>query len=239
MKLWGTWEHSQCPCCKADNETTDHVLSCNDTRMRHTWNEHVEGIETWLEATDTHPIIQECFLSVLRERDLNYSFPTEADGHLRRAWHLQRALGWANFIEGKLVCEWQSIQARHLSCINSRKSASTWASNMVVHLLEMVHAMWTTRNGILHELATNGKKREVAQQMEQVIRDQFAAGNNELHPCDHHYLERGIDAVLSMDGIQQQAWIDGVEAARISYSENRDADIESMRQSLRHWLQSQ
>ena len=34
----------------------------------------------------------------------------------------------------------------------------------------------------------------------------------------------------------QHAWLDGVEAARVSYAENRDIELESMRHLLRDWL---
>ena len=86
------------------------------------------------------------------------------------------------------------------------------------------------------ELAENGEKLEQARQTEARIREEFEQGADDLHPCDQHYFERGLNEVLEMDGTMQHAWLDGVEAARVSYAENRDTELESMRHLLRDWL---
>ena len=72
--------------------------------------------------------------------------------------------------------------------------------------------------------------------LEDEIHRAFEEGTDSLHPCNHHYFEQGLEDVLDLDYVSQQAWLSGVEAAHVSFDENRNDQLEAMRGFLRNWL---
>ena len=78
---------------------------------------------------------------------------------------------------------------------------------MVTHLLELVHAMWTTRNNVLHERAENGETLEQAQQLDTQICEEFDKGVEDIHPRDLHFFEHGLDDILGLTGVEQQSLV--------------------------------
>ena len=60
------WNHSRCPLCGAEEETTKHVLQCPDIRAQKTWRISLGKLKIWMELQNTHPALQRHILKHLR-----------------------------------------------------------------------------------------------------------------------------------------------------------------------------
>jgi hypothetical protein len=52
------WDHSRCPHCQQDNETTAHIMLCNRHGANQEWINHITNLSVWLIEVDTLPSIQ-------------------------------------------------------------------------------------------------------------------------------------------------------------------------------------
>ena len=68
----------------------------------------------------------------------------------------QDTIGRDNFMEGKFSILFQQLHATHYHDINSLRSASSWASNLVKNLLLTVHKLWNYRNEVVHKRNSDG-----------------------------------------------------------------------------------
>jgi hypothetical protein len=63
--ICGFWEHSNCPWCHEENETTTHVLTCDGDDVSLEWELQMDNVESWLLEVDSHPSIVTCVMTAL------------------------------------------------------------------------------------------------------------------------------------------------------------------------------
>ena len=68
----------------------------------------------------------------------------------------QDRLGFRGFIEGRLFQQFERRQRRHYLRINSKRSSTKWAANLVDQIFRFTHRQWTYRNNFIHYRARNG-----------------------------------------------------------------------------------
>ena len=74
--------------------------------------------------------------------------------YYRLATHVDR-LGWRNFTEGRIPCQFERIQCKHYHRIKSRKSSRKWAAELVDQIFKLTHLQWTYRNNFLKHRAND------------------------------------------------------------------------------------
>ena len=76
----------------------------------------------------------------------------------------QDDLNWKLFLEGKIVKTWAHLQEKHYRLLTkcSRKGA-TWETDIIILLQNFIHAMWKSRNNVLHN---NNKKEYITKEQE-------------------------------------------------------------------------
>jgi hypothetical protein len=216
QKICGFWDHSRCPCCDCDNETTSHLFVCPQDGARMTWDDGVELLEQWMNDVDTRDEIVECIITTLKARDPTVTFASNATHNILEAAEEQDTIGWQNFLEGKISKQWRELQEQHYNASFSVRSGDKWATDMVTRLLEFTHDIWEYRNSVCHERAANGLKRKEAEALEQDILEEFALDVTNLSRRDQHYIRRGLQDVQAMSASDKQAWLRGVRIARKS-----------------------
>jgi hypothetical protein len=180
MIHWGFWDHDCCPCCHQADETTTHLLICPHSGAALTWQLEVDSLKEWLEDSDTHPAIASCIIDTIKDRDLSQRFNAHCEAFCAIATAEQDSIGWQNFVEGKIACSWTALQEDYYIASGSQHSAAVWALGLVTHLLELVHAMWTHWNSILHQHDHQGLKLEKAAKLEAAICAEFELGTENL-----------------------------------------------------------
>ncbi len=179
MQLWGKWDNALCPCCGHDPETTRHVLICPDPRMRLEYRSKILLLELWLSSVDTMPELQFCLLQGLRMEQPSLFSPF-AGPFVQAAAQAQDHIGWTNLLLGQLATEWSTLQHQHLSSISSRRTASSWATGLITHLLSISHSLWIFRNHVVHDQTMDGTACAAELQVTEDLHTQFALGLQDL-----------------------------------------------------------
>ena len=206
--------------------------------METQWRDSLDGLETWLQMVQTHPLITRCILRHLRRRLLRQDLtPLPSEAWITPAIMQQNQIGWVNFLEGKIALEWQALQERHYLSLHSRRSGRSWASGLVTNLLEMCHSQWITRNRhYVHQYADNGLPLEEAAALVADIQEEFRLGTTSLHPDDHHFLATNAADVLSRTVSYQLAWRRGIQNARRTQERRTASSLARMQATMRLWL---
>ena len=92
----------------------------------------------------------------------------------------QDAIGWMNFIEGRISLEWRTAQSQFYASIGSSCTSRQWAKELVQNLLAMVHKMWIARNDVAHAIDEKGCKIKDGLDMDADIDEQFVLGYEDL-----------------------------------------------------------
>ena len=58
MLLRKMWNHSRCPRCSTDEETTEHVLRCPNKGARLTWAESIQSLDKFMQKAQTDPLLR-------------------------------------------------------------------------------------------------------------------------------------------------------------------------------------
>jgi hypothetical protein len=241
MQRWGYWEDSKCISCGAPVEDTGHLYSCPHESRVDAWDEAVEGLEAWMIAVETDPEIRYCIIETLRRRSPTASFASQASPvspEILQVAQEQDAIGWVNFLEGRISKRWRIIQARYYQANRSRRLAKSWAADLVLNLYTLVHRQWKARNDAVHERDEKGMKLRDAMELEDAIDEQFEEGMVGLRPQDQHYITRGRDAVDKLSAAHQQLWLRGVRIAREFFENEVETEVTRMRDTMFRWLRS-
>jgi hypothetical protein len=221
---WGMSETHHCPNCGSGHEMTAHIPVCPALSMQECWTDSIDGFEIWLTTVDTHPDIQQCILDTLRERSTTASFSQHSTSTTLLAAKSQDRIGWLNLIEGKVSTHWRDLQARHYKELSSRRTANSWATELIVNLLEISHAQWIQRNDGLYEVADNGLPTEEAAQLLIDIQEAMAPGTKGLNKEDH-YLIKSMEYITSLNAAEQQRWLQTLHFARQSWAEEHNTTL--------------
>ena len=124
---------AKCPCCPHPDETTEHIILCQNTIQTILYHDVVDELGQCMNSQRTDPLITTMVSTSL-------------------GWILAKAhdrLGWRDFAEGCNASKYQSIQCRWYQKIELRQSSQKWAANFITQLikitnllLEQLSALW-------------------------------------------------------------------------------------------------
>jgi hypothetical protein len=69
---------------------------------------------------------------------------------LRQACQAQSAVGWENFMKGRIVRKWETYIALHIRQKQIGLPEKEWVAKLIIALLDHVYRIWTFRNGVVH-----------------------------------------------------------------------------------------
>ncbi len=237
MHQRGEWENAKCHSCEEESETTFHLYVCPHEDRVDAWTEAVDGFEAWMEEVQTHPDIIYCVTHTLRARSPDHLFMAYSSDATREAAIEQDAIGWNNFVEGRVSTKWRELQGDYYLQVGAKRTTRKWAEGLVCNLLALVHKQWIARNAVVHQRDPQGLKIKDAEELEEAIDEQFQLGAADLLPHHHHHLTRGRDAVDIMTATQKKTWLSSI----LLYREVSEAEIETdttrARDAMFGWLQ--
>jgi hypothetical protein len=62
LKIYKFQAHSKCPHCKEDDESTLHVLRCQQTGASELWEWSIQNLEQWITNNLGHPELVELII---------------------------------------------------------------------------------------------------------------------------------------------------------------------------------
>jgi hypothetical protein len=165
----------RCPTCHASDETDDHILQC-PSPARRAWRSDL--INTLLKPIDDFvdpvllDIIREGLLRFFRDDHLD---PTPYPPRYQRLLKQQAAIGWNNFLRGKLSEDWRYLQQQHCKRHNIKMNHKQrlWLNKLLRTMWIRIHDLWLARNDDRHGRNTKAKFQASHDQVQRTIRSLY------------------------------------------------------------------
>jgi hypothetical protein len=239
------WTHSKCPCCGADNETSEHVIKCPSQQSRKIFLDALDSLAEWMEKQNTQPSMQAAILEHLRSwvSDGPEPYDPERSAKLRAALIEQESIGWFPFMMGLHTTKFAEIQHHYYLSLDRQNTGLRWTTALITKLFDVAWDMWDQRNKVLkstpHELFQIDQVRAA----DATIEAEFKKGKTTLLGKDRHLL-RFKRKVKALPLAQKQLWISTVTVARAAHRAHREdrqsrayqLNMQSERTRLGNWL---
>ena len=219
LRRWKEQQHSACPTCGSENETTAHILQCPHPSATNQWSNALSKLEEWLHQQSTLPDITKLILENLRAwRDhrpsVQYNGPFP---YLRLAQMEQSSLGWEPFLRGFPTITWAEAQNCHYKHIQSKRSGERWLSELIKKLWAVSWDMWRFRNGILHS-QSDAPPTNFTFLLTASILAEINHGCRLLPPSCHYLFASPASSIFRGSVNSKKLWLATVWCARDLYS---------------------
>jgi hypothetical protein len=234
MKIRKHWEHSMCPRCLQDNETTEHVLLCQDPRASEHFELLAKKLDIDLVTMETAPEIRRTIIRKLtnwrRRRRLTAQI-TNKYGEKEASEH-QDDIGWNNFMLGRMAPEWASSQQSYYDWLGRRKTGQRWLVALTVKMLNLSWDMWDHRNRILHA-STHPWNLIKVRAADRQIEDEYERGHQNLLTKDYKWLKPSLHTTKKLPIETKLQWIESVRLARLRFGSGTVAQFQLFRPERR------
>ena len=236
MKLWGFRAKDNCPRCKKTNETALHVITCQHSTAKETWDNELGILRQWLRHHKTDPEIETALLYNIRKwRKCGGIYGHHYfDAPVTKAIRDQKEIGWDHFMLGRISLIWSVLQGKYYKRLHLRTTGEKWAELLIQEIWRIHCAIWNQRNEILH--GTGNHKVLGTKDFEKEIRKEISKGYAFLLSTEH-YLFKGInmDIVRKWTADKKQKWLLTVQAARYTSTLRHQESLPS-RENMKNWL---
>ena len=158
MKKRQLQDHDECPVCGRGPEKILHVLRCTDERMRLWWQHNLSIIHQWMIDNDGMPELVRAIMARLNQWSqdpfLTPPFRSRSTS-VSRTITDQDAIGWYQFILGRVGRSFAETQHEHLQSIFKKRTGLRWVQALINKLWDVSWDMWAHRNGIKHNTVTH------------------------------------------------------------------------------------
>ena len=214
VSRWNSQRDDSCPNC-GKRETADHILQCPDRERTKLLNEQAEELRDWMDSHNTHPEIQYWIPRYVQLRgSRRLSSFDQLSPEIRRWAEAQDAIGWRNFMEGKIAKELFAIQHAHSAGGGTRMTSGAWARQLVSKVLHITHSQWLFRNESLHSVADGYLRLQRRRDMLAEISELAELDISEVPPARRHLLEIDFQELGRASEVSQSYWLYAVRAAR-------------------------
>ena len=232
-------DHSECPRCQETDETTKHVLQCNDARAIACWQKEITRLHKWMGSVNTHPTLQTAILKRLAQWRSNSPLTPlpVLSPEFTSAIEEQDSIGWWNFLLGRVSTKFATLQEAYYISLGSDRGGRTWLSALIRESADISFHMWEHRNNILHNTMTP-RDQAILETLRQQIKDEFAKGLSTLLQSDQHWLQ-DKPRLLEMDLPDTRKWLLTLTLARQAHRDHFDkqrASLNKSRAFMERWL---
>ena len=207
MERRGAWKESYCPRCGKDDESTHHILQCNETSARETLRIAIENVEKTLSKMNTELNLQMQVIRSITEW-LTGNTPISTPNSLHPI-RMQNTLGWEHFIEGRIHIAFEEYMQRHYQQIGSKKNGEMWVSVMIQTIwTKLFSPMWEHRNKAVHIINDKEKKSREHINLNYSVRELYEkASTNLLLHQDRYLLEESLSTIILSSTARKRGWI--------------------------------
>ena len=212
---WTEGLSKRCPSCRRRTETSAHVLYCDEAGRVDTLLRTIDLLGDWLREVGTDPDLRHCLVQFARSRG-NDSLENicQPISRFRQMARVQDKLGWRRFLEGMITQPMIDLQYQYQTVRGSRRSIKSWASGLVIKLLEITHGQWLYRNVVVHDAMSGTLVTKRKEEIQREIETQQAEGLQDLQEEDQYLLEINLDDLEHSSGERQEYWLLAITAAR-------------------------
>ena len=140
----------------------------------------------------------------------------------RQLAQAQDKIGWRRFMEGMISTHVVEAQFHTQTITGSRRSIKSWASGLVIKLLECTHGQWLYRNVVVHDAMSGTLATARKEELQRAIEEQQSIEIQDLQEEDHYLLEVNLENLEASSGERQEYWLVAIQAARRASTIARD-----------------
>ncbi len=233
-------KHDRCPRCNAAKEGVSHVLTCPAKSAILKWNEATQHLDDWMAAKYTSQQLSDAILTRLHEWRFGTAFSKIiGPRRLKNIIAAQDAIGWENFLGGRVTKDMAEYQQVHYTRIRRRNTGDAWMSKLINQLWLVMFKMWDHRNKVNNTTVTK-KQVEDLKQLRFQVRHEFSLGTTGLGPLDQHLLEDRQE-IMGYDLQRTQEWLKRITNTRSCMIRTAARLRDKMKYSRRlmsRWLQT-
>lgn len=221
----------KCPCCRAHDETQQHLLlcACNPARAKaikalQTASKKSDGtkfsqvlgdiLQQWLTRPDHTPSLETRINPFLRYE----YYPQEYVDLIHTALAEQKEIGWLNMFRGFLTEKWHQVASSHFGPddkpdeIINRNDGANRVHRMIKIIYTFTHDIWHGRNEALHGIH-NDKETQRLSALDTEI-TQYHSEPSLVLTDDKFYCETSLQRLLSSSTANKRRWLLRVKASR-------------------------
>ena len=239
IKRWFGNTDNRCPSCEIRSETAAHLCRCPNEERTLLLKDNTAVLEEWLLKNDStyHELAYLIPKYILCRGTVKFCDLGPMSPRMMEVATSQDAIGWRNFMEGRVSKRIYALQRNHLLTSSSQISAGSWMKQFISNILHITHSQWLFRNFMLHD-STAGylRLKERATAAAQI--DSLMSTNTSSIPEECSFLlEFDTEHLLQSDMDTQQYWIAAMEAALAARSRvpRSPAEPPSHQRPRRQW----
>ena len=150
----------------------------------------------------------------------------------------QDAMGWHNFMFGRISNGWVDTQQRYLERLGKKQTGKRWAAAIIEKVWEISWNMWQHRNHIKHNTLHPRRAAEMAE-LDRSLSEAYDRGNSKLLGQDQQLFAKTKHKLLKGTFIEKSQWIASVamghqKAKRAK--EDYNASLEAERTLMTRWI---
>ena len=233
MKKWKKWSTSQCPMCEVE-ENHHHIVRCQSAAAQTTWQELMNSFVIKLAKLKTpHTTIQHIVLGVTSCRwDIVVPI-TATEPTLQQALEKQTQVGWALFLDGLLVHEWE----QHVKTfLNPLQNPTTWIRQLIKQLWNISWGMWEHRCSVVH--AKNTTQRTTNGDIDEALQSIYNTPRNGMHPHEEVLFRPSLLHLLNQTDRYKRVWVQRAQNI-LNHSRSRynsASQYSRERRAMKEWL---
>ena len=217
LKRWNIRYEGYCPYCTSPDETTTHILQCEDTDALLGWEEVIKDLLQYMHKIGTcMKLIRATKYELLAWR-YNTALPT-LDTYptmLQKLILQQRRLGWKLFLEGVFTTSWRQYMDKYFYQQKSMKTGAQWSARLYVKVWKCIFALWEKRNKQLHDTKRIADM-EGMEMLKTAITKEYATGIGRLPASDFtHLFRKKLKDLLSKSDEVLKNWFLIIRQGRI------------------------
>jgi hypothetical protein len=208
---------SKCPNCKQEQEKSHHLNRCPDQGRTLLFRESVAGLVNWMHEhnpTDAELAYWiEKYLIFHGTQTLTHLVWDEGSNQIRDPAASQDAIGWVEFLHGKVSVAIAEIQEIHCKLSSCQMTSDDWMKHFIGRLLLISHLQWLYHNFTLHN-KSRGYLR--LQRQKEAIKevDRLLDTNPDDIPQESQYLlELDFTSLYNSSFERQSYWVLAMKAA--------------------------
>ena len=208
-------EDDKCPSCLLASENADHLCRCPNEERTQLLRDSTAELEKWMESNNNthHELCYWIPKYIMCRGQVNFVDLGPMSPMIYAIAASQDAIGWRNFMEGRISTKITALQSKHLILTGSRLPVKSWSSRFISMLLHITHSQWIFRNFMLHDSAMGylrlKEHTEAAIQIDSLMQHRPSSVPSECQ----FLLEFDVERLLAADIDTQHYWLAAMKAA--------------------------
>lgn len=155
-----------CPNCGCV-EDNKHLCVCMDEDRTRLFSKMTEKLSAWLNKSGkTDPELAYWIPKyTLARGTITFQDMGNMSPSVKRLAEEQDAIGWRNFMEGRLSSRFCEIQSVYLTDVECHLNGRDWMKSFISRLMQLTHSQWLYRNITLHDKAGGSLRKQKMEQM--------------------------------------------------------------------------